>query len=151
MNVKAIATAVLVTFGLASTSAFSATVTSTMPVKIIIQNACNVSTAPTLLDFGTQGPLVANIDSTATITLTFTTGATYNVGLSRSSFRTKVAVGTNPWTPVPASDLANIAAICERYGGGGHARVGAVSYPPDREDDARKVASEIAAELRERA
>jgi spore coat protein U-like protein len=81
MNVKAIATAVLVTFGLASTSAFSATVTSTMPVKIIIQNACNVSTAPTLLDFGTQGPLVANVDSTATITLTCTTGATYNVGL----------------------------------------------------------------------
>ena len=24
--------------------------------------------------------------------------ATYNVGLSKSSFRTKVSVGTNPWT-----------------------------------------------------
>ena len=50
--------------------------------------------------------------------------ATYNVGLSRSSFRNKVAVGTNPWTKVPAAELANLAAICERYGGGGHARVG---------------------------
>lgn len=77
--------------------------------------------------------------------------ATYNVGLSRSSFRTKVAVGTNPWTKVPVSELANLAAICERYGGGGHARVGAISFPPDKQDEARKAAAEIAAELRERA
>src|SRR5665213_3142025 len=42
--------------------------------------------------------------------------ATYNVGLSRSSFRTKVGVGTNPWTTIPAVQLANLAAICERYG-----------------------------------
>ena len=76
--------------------------------------------------------------------------ATYNVGLSRSSFRVKVAVGTNPWTTVPAAELANVAAICERYGGGGHARVGAVSFPPDREEDARRAAAEIAAELRAR-
>jgi spore coat protein U domain-containing protein, fimbrial subunit CupE1/2/3/6 len=82
MNVKATATAILVTLGLASTSLYAATVTNTMPVKIIIQNACNVSTtAPTALDFGTQGPLVANIDQTATITVTCTTNAPYNVGL----------------------------------------------------------------------
>lgn len=74
--------------------------------------------------------------------------ATYNVGLSKSSFRTKVSVGTNPWTPLPASKLVNLAAICERYGGGGHARVGAISFPPDREDEARKAAGEIVAELR---
>jgi hypothetical protein len=77
--------------------------------------------------------------------------ATYNVGLSRSTFRTKVAVGTNPWTKVPVAELVNLAAICERYGGGGHARVGAVSFPPDQEDAARKAAAEIAAELRARA
>jgi spore coat protein U-like protein len=82
MNVKATAAAILVTFGLASTSLHAATVTNTMPVKIIIQNACNVSTtAPTTLDFGTQGPLVANIDQNATITVTCTTNAPYNVGL----------------------------------------------------------------------
>ena len=74
--------------------------------------------------------------------------ATYNVGLSKSSFRTKVSVGTNPWTTVPASQLVNVAAICERYGGGGHARVGAISFPPDREGDARKAVGEIVAELR---
>jgi hypothetical protein len=73
---------------------------------------------------------------------------TYNVGLSKSSFRTKVAVGTNPWTKVPVEKLANLAVICERYGGGGHARVGAVSFPPDREDQAREAAAEIAAELK---
>ena len=44
--------------------------------------------------------------------------------------------------------LVNLAAICERYGGGGHARVGAISFPPDREDEARKAAGEIVAELR---
>jgi hypothetical protein len=76
--------------------------------------------------------------------------ATYNVGLSRSSFRAKVAVGTNPWTPLPVSELVNLAEICERYGGGGHARVGAVSYPPEKIDDARKAANEIAALLRAR-
>ncbi len=54
---------------------------------------------------------------------------TYNVGLSKSSFRTKVAVGTNPWTKLPGDKLANLAVICERYGGGGHARVGAISFP----------------------
>jgi hypothetical protein len=74
--------------------------------------------------------------------------ATYNVGLSRSSFRTKVSVGTNPWSRVPLVELANIADICERYGGGGHARVGAVSFSPEKVDDARKAAEEIAALLR---
>ena len=75
---------------------------------------------------------------------------TYNVGLSKSSFRTKVSVGTNPWTKKAVTELANLAAICERYGGGGHARVGAISFPVDREADARAAAKEIAEELRAR-
>lgn len=74
--------------------------------------------------------------------------ATYVVGLSRSSYRVKISVGTNPWTAIPANDLQNIAAICERYGGGGHARVGAVSYGPDEEEAARDAAGEIIGELR---
>lgn len=72
----------------------------------------------------------------------------YNVGLSQSSFRVKISVGTNPWTTLPTDMLINLAAICERYGGGGHARVGAVSFPLDRAVDARAAAAEIAAELR---
>jgi hypothetical protein len=71
---------------------------------------------------------------------------TYSVGLSKSSFRTKVSVGSNPWTT--ATHMENLAKICERYGGGGHARVGAISFPPDRFDEARRAADEIVTELR---
>ena len=71
---------------------------------------------------------------------------TYSVGLSKSSFRTKVSVGSNPWTT--ATHMENLAKICERYGGGGHARVGAISFPPDMIDRARQAADEIVAELR---
>jgi hypothetical protein len=74
---------------------------------------------------------------------------TYNVGLSRSSFRNKVSVGTNPWTAKQEAELANIAAICERFGGGGHARVGAISFPVEKEAEARMAAGEIVRELRE--
>jgi hypothetical protein len=71
----------------------------------------------------------------------------YSVGLSKSSFRTKVSVGSNPWTN--AQDMENLAKICERYGGGGHARVGAISFPPDAFNRARAAAAEIVAELRQ--
>ncbi len=74
--------------------------------------------------------------------------ATYNIGLSKSSFRTKVAVGSNPWTRRTAEQMVNLATICERYGGGGHARVGAISFPPDRSDEARATAATIVEELR---
>jgi spore coat protein U-like protein len=81
MNVKHLATLSLAALGLAIGSAH-AQVTNTMPVQITIQNACNVNTvAPTTLDFGTQGPLIANVDQSATITVTCTTGAAYNVAL----------------------------------------------------------------------
>ncbi len=74
--------------------------------------------------------------------------ATYSIGLSKSSFRTKVSVGSNPWTKADPAKLLNLASICERYGGGGHARVGAISFPPDHFDEARAAAAEIVAELR---
>jgi hypothetical protein len=76
--------------------------------------------------------------------------ATYSIGLSKSSFRTKVAVGSNPWTKAEPAKMVNLAQICERYGGGGHARVGAISFPPDQEERARTAAAEIVAELRAR-
>ena len=44
--------------------------------------------------------------------------------------------------------MVNLAKVCERYGGGGHARVGAISFPPDKGDVARTAAAEIVAELR---
>jgi len=75
--------------------------------------------------------------------------AIYNVGLSQGSFRSKISVGTNPWTTTPATDLINLAAICERYGGGGHARVGAISFPREDGAKAREAADVIVNELRE--
>jgi hypothetical protein len=66
---------------------------------------------------------------------------TYNVALTRSSFRTKISVGSNPWAPRPR--VHNIAEICERYGGGGHAVVGAVSLRPEDIDLAKQYAREI--------
>jgi hypothetical protein len=74
--------------------------------------------------------------------------ATYSIGLSKSSFRTKVSVGSNPWTKADPATMVNLAQVCERYGGGGHARVGAISFPPDQGDQARVAAAEIVAELR---
>lgn len=70
---------------------------------------------------------------------------TYTVSVSKSSFRTKISVGSNPWAP--AEPTHNLASICERYGGGGHARVGAISLEPGQVEDARRIAKEIAAEL----
>lgn len=66
---------------------------------------------------------------------------TYNVAVTRSSFRTKISVGSNPWAPRPR--VHNIAEICERYGGGGHAVVGAVSLRPEDVDLAKNYAREI--------
>ncbi len=70
----------------------------------------------------------------------------YSVGLSKSSFRTKIAVGSNPWAK--PDHMLNLAKICERYGGGGHARVGAISFPADQLEQARAAAREIVEELR---
>ncbi|HTS66231.1 MAG TPA: hypothetical protein VMH28_29610 [Candidatus Acidoferrales bacterium] len=72
--------------------------------------------------------------------------STYTVSVSPSSFRTKISVGSNPWTPVEPKH--NLATICERYGGGGHARVGAISLSPGELERARKIAAEIVAELK---
>lgn len=74
--------------------------------------------------------------------------STYSVGLSSSSFRTKVSVGSNPWTKTPPEKMVNLAKICERYGGGGHARVGAISFEPNHFEEAREAAKEIVTELR---
>jgi hypothetical protein len=72
--------------------------------------------------------------------------STYTVSVSTSSFRTKVSVGSNPWANTPLKH--NLATICERYGGGGHPKVGAISFEIGAVEEARKAAKEIAAELR---
>ena len=69
----------------------------------------------------------------------------YTVSVLIASFRTKVSVGSNPWAS--ESPKHNLATICERYGGGGHPRVGAISFERHQVAEARQVAREIAAEL----
>lgn len=73
--------------------------------------------------------------------------ATYSVGVSRSSFRSKISVGSNPWSSRPRTH--NLAALCERHGGGGHPVVGAISFAPEDLPEARRIAREIARELRD--
>ncbi len=70
---------------------------------------------------------------------------TYTVSLSQSQFRTKISVGSNPWSPRPRKH--NIAEICERYGGGGHAVVGAVSLKPGEVETGERFMREIIEEL----
>jgi hypothetical protein len=69
----------------------------------------------------------------------------YTVSVSTSTFRTKVSVGSNPWATEPLK--YNLATICERYGGGGHPGVGAISFETGAVEQARQAAKEIAAEL----
>ena len=71
--------------------------------------------------------------------------ATYTVSVSNVSFRTKISVGSNPWASEEPTH--NLASICERYGGGGHSRVGAISYGPKELERARRTAQEIVNEL----
>src|SRR5881396_3688488 len=66
----------------------------------------------------------------------------YSVGVSQSSVRAKVSVGTNPWTKQERRQ--NLAKLCEQYGGGGHSVVAAISFKPQALDNARAAAREIA-------
>jgi hypothetical protein len=69
----------------------------------------------------------------------------YSVLITRSKSKCKISIGYNPWSPHPRTH--NVAAICERYGGGGHPVVGAISLAPDRVVEAKALARSIAEEL----
>ena len=69
----------------------------------------------------------------------------YSILLSRSKSKCKISIGYNPWSPAPRRH--NIAAICERHGGGGHPVVGAISLRADQVEEARALVRSIAEEL----
>lgn len=73
--------------------------------------------------------------------------ARYTVSVTASDRRVKVSVGSNPWASRPRTH--DIAALCARYGGGGHPVVGAVSLAAGEVERARVIAAEIAAALAE--
>ena len=70
--------------------------------------------------------------------------ARYSVGVTLGA-RAKISVGSNPWAKTPRTH--DISKICERYGGGGHPVVGAVSVAKSDLARARQIAAEIVAEL----
>ncbi|MDR0965194.1 MAG: hypothetical protein LBM75_01575 [Myxococcales bacterium] len=73
--------------------------------------------------------------------------ARYTVAVSRGPSRAKISVGSNPWFPERRTH--DLARICERFGGGGHPVVGAVSYPCAEVDRARADADAIVRELQD--
>ncbi|MDQ3265115.1 MAG: DHH family phosphoesterase [Myxococcota bacterium] len=72
--------------------------------------------------------------------------ARYTVWVGKGSSRAKISLGSNPWRPELREH--NLSKIAERYGGGGHPVVAAISFQPDQLDRARQVAAEILAELK---
>jgi hypothetical protein len=72
----------------------------------------------------------------------------YSVSVLSSKVRAKVSLGTNPWNQATAD--ANLASLAEKFGGGGHPRVAAISFEPSDLERAREVARELAALLRKK-
>src|SRR5258708_5370434 len=70
----------------------------------------------------------------------------YTVSVTRGPSRSKISLGSNPWKQEQRRH--HLAEIAERYGGGGHPAVAAISLPPDKLEEARAVAKAIAEELR---
>jgi hypothetical protein len=70
----------------------------------------------------------------------------YTVSVTRGKSRSKISLGSSPWRQEERTH--NLAKICERHGGGGHPAVGAISFPPEQLEEARRVAGDIAKELR---
>lgn len=71
--------------------------------------------------------------------------ARYTVGVVCDEDRVRITVGYNPWSEGTRSH--NIAAICERFGGGGHPFVGGVTLPASKLEQGRHIADIIRAEL----
>src|SRR6202007_1130116 len=73
----------------------------------------------------------------------------YSISVSASAVRAKVSLGTNPWNLTNANQ--NLASLAEKYGGGGHQRVAAISFDPADIVRAREVARGLVDLLRKAA
>jgi hypothetical protein len=70
----------------------------------------------------------------------------YTVSVTRSPNRAKISLGSNPWRQDDRRH--NLARMAERYGGGGHPAVAAISFKPEDLENARAAARLLADELR---
>jgi hypothetical protein len=74
--------------------------------------------------------------------------ARYTVSLSIAQSNVKISVGHNPWVEeAPGAVQHDIGALCEAYGGGGHAVVGGVTLPSAEVARARAIATTITRHL----
>jgi len=73
----------------------------------------------------------------------------YSISVSSSATRAKVSLGTNPWNQATADQ--NLASLAEKFGGGGHQRVAAISFEPGAIARAREVALGLVDVLRKAA
>jgi len=71
----------------------------------------------------------------------------YSISVSASAVRAKVSLGTNPWNQATADQ--NLASLAEKFGGGGHQRVAAISFDAKDLSRAREVARGLVQTLRE--
>jgi nanoRNase/pAp phosphatase (c-di-AMP/oligoRNAs hydrolase) len=60
--------------------------------------------------------------------------------------RAKISIGTNPWNEGGADK--NLASLAEKFGGGGHPRVAAISLDPGNLEYAKQVARQLVEHLR---
>lgn len=72
--------------------------------------------------------------------------ARYSVTLLETPERYKISIGSNPWPKTPRTH--DISKLCEKYGGGGHPAVGAISLPKTDLPAVMRVADEVTAFLR---
>lgn len=71
--------------------------------------------------------------------------ARYSAGVVRTSEGAKITVMRNPWLEFKSAPLGE---ICERYGGGGHERVGAILLKGTNVVEAKKVLNHVVGEIR---
>ena len=70
--------------------------------------------------------------------------AYYSAGLVRHGTQAKISVMRNPWRKFKNVDIGR---LCQRFGGGGHPRVGAIEIRPDATPLATEILAEVIASL----
>lgn len=97
-----------------------------------------------------RGIVVFDVDSSGVIIsryspFYFFREARYSAGIMRSELGATITAMRNPWRQFPSIPLGS---VFERFGGGGHQRVGSVFLVGERAKDASQVLSQVLCEIR---
>ncbi|MFT3698214.1 MAG: hypothetical protein QM831_34045 [Kofleriaceae bacterium] len=71
----------------------------------------------------------------------------YAVAGTRTQQTIKITVGWNKWTTSPRKPTVDVGALCARFGGGGHAKVGGITLRGDELERARTTVQQLVKEL----